>query len=579
MMHCICRHRWTQIALALLLCLCVWPVLAASGMRLDRDRITIDETVTLTITVEGMSVDVLPDPALLTRDFRVVGQSMTQEGELFGPRQRVTLQLVLRPLREGVIELPPLLGGTQSAAPLKVTVLPSERLDPSSQPGESTGQPIFVEVLVDTQTPYVQQTVGYTVRLYHDSGLIPNGRIDVDTPEGASLLRIGDDRMETIQLSGRYYKVIERHYLLVPERAGTLLLAPARFLGRTSNPFDAFFQNDGGEIRVRSKALTLEVKPIPANAPQPWLPLASLSLRYRDQPKAMRAGESAEIVIEVVADGATSPQIADPIIEVGSGAELFADKVERNDRFANGRPQASLVRRFSIVPMRAGRLRVAGPRIAWWDAAAGIERVASLPDLDVPVMAAAASKRARDGQHADERYDEAADDVPRGWRGMLPQGAWLWVLVALPLLWLIALAAAWRATVKRRSGSPDQTARVVPVLAAQVEPSASAQRHADPQSYSKAWASALEQEDLAGLARLLCEMAQPSAPDLDTVRQRLVDPAQRAAVDALQQARWGDGDPGQALDMMRTAFREGPRWRLQETAPHDTLLPPLYPQY
>jgi len=69
------------------------------------------------------------------------------------------------------------------------------------------------------------------------------------------------------------------------------------------------------------------------------------------------------------------------------------------------------------------------------------------------------------------------------------------------------------------------------------------------------------------------------AQHLADVAQRLNDPAQRAAVQALDAARWGGGDAASALTQLRSAFAHPPRWRDHRTADHrDDVLPPLYPR-
>ena len=99
-----------------------------------------------------------------------------------------------------------------------------------------------------------------------------------------------------------------------------------------------------------------------------------------------------------------------------------------------------------------------------------------------------------------------------------------------------------------------------------------------PPADAKAWANALARGNVAEIARMLCAMATPAVADLDAVRTRLADPAQRAAVDALQRARWGDGDTAAAVAAMRAAFAAGPRWRTTAAPTAPVLLPPLYPE-
>jgi hypothetical protein len=90
-------------------------------------------------------------------------------------------------------------------------------------------------------------------------------------------------------------------------------------------------------------------------------------------------------------------------------------------------------------------------------------------------------------------------------------------------------------------------------------------------------AAALKQDDLAVIAHALCNEAGSSVDDLDAVRAHLGDDAQRDAVERLQAARWGDGDPASTVATLRRAFAKGARWRTPMAKPV-SLLPPLYPE-
>jgi hypothetical protein len=89
----------------------------------------------------------------------------------------------------------------------------------------------------------------------------------------------------------------------------------------------------------------------------------------------------------------------------------------------------------------------------------------------------------------------------------------------------------------------------------------------------------LEGGDLGEIADALHALAPTPAKGagLGDIEGQLDDEAQRDAVTALQQARWGGGDPVAARAALRKAFARGPRWR--KPSPHATAepLPPLYP--
>ena len=90
-------------------------------------------------------------------------------------------------------------------------------------------------------------------------------------------------------------------------------------------------------------------------------------------------------------------------------------------------------------------------------------------------------------------------------------------------------------------------------------------------------AQALQAGELAGIAQALVAAAGPGA-DLATVRARLDDATQAAAVARLQAARWGRDDPAAVLGVLRQAFAGGPRWRRASERPSRDPLPPLYPE-
>ncbi len=577
---------YASALLVALLWLCALPAWAQSRAWVDRDRIAYEETTVLHLEINVNGTQPPPDLAAITRDFRIVDQNVQHKVRLQNGSivLNMKIRLTLQPMRDGELEIPSIRVGNDTTRPLRVWVAPSRAPRASvAPPPEIPGQPIFIETQVDTLTPYVQQTLGYTVRLVYESGLLIDGRLDHDPPDGASLQKIGEDQQLTRTIGGDHYNVLERRFLLIPERSGTVTVPPARFLGRGMGMFDSGFGDARKELRVRGGPVVLQVKPIPAAAPQPWLPLRGLRLRYLEAPTSLRVGESAAVTIEAVADGTIASQLPALTLITGSGAQLFPEPPQPDDRFVDDRPQATVVRRVMVLAVREGALRIAGPRIAWWDTEAGVARSASLPDIALRVSPGAAAASAADIAAADAA---AAGEAPP-WYAWRPQNRWAWGLLVLPIFWVIAMGFGWQLWTTRQrqlaaaSAGAAGKASLNPALAHRAPPPTSptaAPPRAAPPVDAKAWANALARGNAVEIARLLCAMASPAVADLDAVRARLADPAQRAAVDALQRARWGDGDTAAAVAAVRAAFAAGPRWRTATAPTAPVLLPPLYPE-
>ena len=161
------KHRNACLHLLLLMWLLAAPAHAQQVRAwLDRDRIALGETATLNIEVEDATAQP-PDYAPLERDFDLSGHTSRRSYERVNGRSvaRSLFAVALQPRREGVIGLPPLAVAGTRTPPLTLTVS-----SPAATPARA-GDEVFIEAEADAQSPYVQQAVGYTVRLYYATPL------------------------------------------------------------------------------------------------------------------------------------------------------------------------------------------------------------------------------------------------------------------------------------------------------------------------------------------------------------------------------------------------------------------------
>lgn len=558
--------RWPlQVLAALLLWL---PLLAWAQPRawLDRDRVAMGDTVTLNVESDQGAPDFNP----LRTDFDLSGQTSSRQVEWSNGamQQRNLYGVALTPRRSGALVIPGLQVGSTRTAPLTLQV------DAATVTGPDSNAMAFIETVVDDQTPYVQQSVGVVVRLYFASQLA-SGELVLDTPAGASLQRVGDDRTDVRQVNGRRYNVVERRFLLIPERSGALRLAGARFNGRSAGGFfDDFFGGGDGRMNATGADRTLQVQAQPAQAPQPWLPLQSLQLRYTSAPTSARSGEAANIVVEAIAEGATRAQFTDlPVPEVGSNAQVFAEPAQYEETFNGSTPRLKITRRYSIVPRQPGSLVVPGLQLPWWDVRSGKAQEARLPDLTLAVAAGNGASNAPPAPlppidtdaalpGADGQDSRIAATDPRA--SGLSERPWPWMgaAIGLALLWLLTLLWGWQRGRRPRAAAPVAGRSAVPVVASGRAGLAELRRVLDGEGFEQVEAQ-------------LCAMA--GVERIEQVIDRLADPGQRQVLQDLQQARWGgQGDLASLRARLREAFRDGPHWSAA-AGTADTGLAPLYP--
>lgn len=549
--------RLVTAGLMVLLCaLATGQAFAQARAWLDRDRIAFGESTTLNIESDEKSAP--PDWSPLEQDFTLSGHTSRRQVEIRNGRQtaRTLHGVALQPRSEGLVVVPALQVGSATTAPLQLSV------GPAVVSAARDGAPAFVEAEIDTQSPYVQQAVAYTVRLYYAVPLV-SGQLEQPSPDGASLQRVGSDTQFTRDIGGRRYTVVERRFLLVPERSGTLTIPGARFEGRgvSGGMFDGLFNRGPRELAANGPPSVLSVRPMPAGiAGRDWLPVHDVQARWLEAAPRARAGEAATLVLEVVFDGAVGTQLPDVVVPPVDGAQIFAEAPQYDETFEDGRPQVRLTRRFSVVPQAAGRLQIAGPQIAWWDAGAGQARRASAPALVLDVASGAANAPAVGGSRLDAAPRAPADRED----GASPSTRWQWLALAFALLWLVTASYAWwlyrRATLLPAGARPAVPAAGTSVLSA------------------RQFRVLLQTGAPAEIDQALRDRVVPPASDLDALHARLQIPAQREALVEWRRARWGGGDLGAARQQLAAAFRDGAREKPGATADDDATLPPLYPR-
>ena len=557
------KHR-ICILLAVLL---LWPVslLAATRAWLEQPQITLGQAVTLNVETDAVSAT--PDLTPLMRDFEVEGQSDSRSVRMVNGRMSAstTFSLTLRPRRAGTLAIPALQVGNERTAPLTLEVGAT-----ATARAASNGL-VFVETEVDDPNPYVQQSVGVTVRLYYATPLV-SGQLDLDPPDGALLQRVGEIVQSSREIDGRRYSTAERRFLLVPERSGALILPGARFEGRGAGGWmDDLLGGNSRQVNITGAPRTLQVRPQPAGAPQPWLPVRDLRMRYTAVPQQLRTGEAGTLTIETTVVGATQAQLPELPMPSIPGAQVFAEPPQFDERFVGGTPQVTLTRRYSVVPSQAGTLVVPGTAMAWWDVRAGAARRATLPDLTLPVVVGTGSPSsvpvAGAARGAATLPAGPDDDILLEGERRVPSHLWPWLAAGFAVLWLITLL--WALTRRAGTSSGPRT-RVhaqagAPVTAPATHTAADLKR-------------ALDAGELDDIEDVLRGMARPAAVDLDDLHRRLATASQRGAVELLRRARWAGGDAAQARAALREAFRGGPRWQTADTGDVEEPLPPLYPR-
>ena len=618
--------RWLAVLSALLLMLAVTTSEAAVRATLDRDTVYAGDIVTLTLESDGQQSHLQPDLTPLEKNFEVLGTSTQTQVSIFnGRRSDKTLwQVQLQPRQSGRLRIPPITIGKQQTAALELKVSKAP-LQTASQPN----QHVFIEVEADTSAKqiYVQQQIPYSVRLYYDERL-QDGELSGPEPKDAVVEQLGEDKRYSTVRNGRQYSVIERHYVISPEKSGSLMIPPATFRGRIAVPeqrgrsrgpgsmMDQFFKNSpfandpffrdnmfndrffsnspfgdpGKPIAIRSRAINIDIKPRPAAARQHWLPAEAVSLHdsWTENPPQFKVGEPVSRTITIQTRGLAGSQIPELNISAPANARLYPETPSHESRTDGKTIYGTRTQTLTYIPGAQGTLKVPAITLNWWDTQHNKAASTTLPGWQFKVLPGApgtmetpATDAAQTEQHsapanktteADSQQTESAasplvDAIKANWRRLLG-GSGLLLLLAL-----LVVSIARRAKQRRRTDAPS---------AEKQTPSRTAQAQPDQKSALQALQKACKDNDRQAAAKALLDLAQAHWPEdpprsLGAIGMRLEKGQQQLS--ELERSLYA----AEASDWNGAALWDEFRHGLQEKKPdrqsQDDELRPLYPQH
>jgi hypothetical protein len=545
---------------------------------LDRNSMQMGETVTLNVEVSGDNGAAKPDFSPLAQDFNLLGtQSSTSMNIVNGQASsRLLWAIGLEPKHAGALTIPALDVAGQHTQVLTLSVQAA-----AAGTGGKTGDDVYIEAAVEPRAPYVQQQVRLTVKLYFALNLT-DGSLDEPQTDGLVVRKLGQDSNYAADVAGRRYRVLERHYALLPEKSGALSLPPIAFRGHAVDPGDinSFFSR-GRSVAARSEAIALDVRPRPqAAGNDAWLPARSVALVADgiDAATTAKVGEPLTLTLHLKAQGLGFEQLPELKLPTIEGADVYPDKTTTQNRDDGEWLYGERERKFAIVPNRSGPLTLPAISIDWWDTAHDRSETAQVPERTLDVQPGVVSSAKTDAASAPKVASGTGaqsvampSTVTAGEAVFADQGAqaehWRRLALFALALWALTLAAwiYWLLVQRRRERAA--------LPAAPLDITSAGAR--------SAFRDACCREDWPAAARALLAWARTTKPrlrNLGELARALGDPAQIAALGELERVRYGQGSAAGLGKRLAAAFSKGPDFVAGTSKPTGAHpLPELYP--
>jgi hypothetical protein len=255
---------------------------------------------------------------------------------------------------------------------------------------------LIIEAELAPDRVYVGGEARLRLRLLRAPG-VPHGVLRPPAlGDAADSSLLGPIRSYWEERAGVTYEVLERTYVIVPRRAGRLVLPGAEF--ESALRYAEVFQRDSGAAprTARGPERVLEVRPPPAGAGEPWLPARHVTLEesWSRSLGALSTGTPVTRTLVLRAEGVAAQRL--PRLEMAAHPALILhhDQPELSTEFLAGGMTGRRLQRIVLMPVSDALIELPELSVRWWDVRADAPRVATLPGWKLRVGAAGAPEAA-----------------------------------------------------------------------------------------------------------------------------------------------------------------------------------------
>ena len=377
--------------LSLLIASCQLSALVAAHV--DRTQVALGESLTLTVDTPSSSSQ--PDLTALDNDFQVYGTSTSSSTSIMNGKMSSQHQTIitLMPKHIGSITIPALTVSNQKTQPINITVT-----KPSASNLGGSKSAAFLRASVSSSSAYVNSPVIYTLKLYY-AQQIQGGNLLPAKKTGVDVKPYGQQQTYTAMVNNKSYQVIEQHYLLSVDHAGTINIPGITFTGSlVADSQNSFFDFPSSKpLSIVSNPVTVHVMPIPANINRDqWLPAQSVHLQSQWTPQTtqLTVGQPITRTVTLTATGISASNLPDVTFPVPNNVNAYPDQSTTSEQIIDGKLIAKKVFKIAYVPTVAGKVTFPDSKVTWWNITTKHAEQADLPAMHYPVLPGTLSSQA-----------------------------------------------------------------------------------------------------------------------------------------------------------------------------------------
>jgi hypothetical protein len=331
----------------------------------DKTEATLQDQILLTLSVKGTQSTEKPKlPSTKAFDFISRGSSTRMQITNGQVSSSVDYNYLLLPKKTGTFEIGPATlthqGKTIESSTITLKIGSANR-----QP--QAKKDLFITTSISTATPYVNEQIVYTFRLYRRVK-IANASLENPSFEGFRVEPLGEERQYETVVNGKTYVVTEIKQVLFPTREGRMEIGSAKLQcdvavrSRRRRGFfdDSFFGFSQTKPQVlQAPSLELTVRPLPPEGKTPLFSnlVGTFNLETRVSKKQLEVGDTTTLAITIRGTGNIKDAQAPEFPPLPS-FKVYDDKPTLTVDTSGDAYGGTLTIKKALVPLEEGTLQV-----------------------------------------------------------------------------------------------------------------------------------------------------------------------------------------------------------------------------
>ncbi len=445
------NYKITSLVCLLLLSTLLSQQTLATTIQVETDRnpVNLNESFKITYTANEAPDDD-PDFRSLDRDFSILNQSSGSSSSWINGKSTKTIQwsLMVMAKHAGNLIIPAVKFGHDVTSPIQISVT-----EAITNKDSNIDEDIFLEVEATSKNIYIQSQVLYTLRLYTRVDL-SQARLDEPELADAVIERLGDDSRFNTQVNGLDYSVTERKYAIFPQKSGKLTIKPltltAEIITNNRPNFNGFFNSQATKTkRIESKAISLDVKPVPVTfTGKHWLSAQQLVFKqeWSGDIKQLKIGEPLTRTLTLLAKGATVSQLPGLNTTLSNDQlKAYPDQPVLQEQKKTDGVIAFREEKIALILSQAGDYQLPAIQIPWFNTDSQKMEMAEIPETRLTALAGV-QPIVNTPQITSVNTQAITTTAPIN---TVPEtNYWIWLSLCLAIAWLITVIVFLKARTK-----------------------------------------------------------------------------------------------------------------------------------